>query len=344
MVMLHHVFDELRQLEQGISRQNLSPADVKMLDSGEIRVHSENFTLNPEAQKCLARLIRCPVEFFGAVPVDLRAVISNRLLGTAKLERICVTLMNDSEVIGFSDPKLIGLWGTEVLEATFDAIPEGVKTEFAELEARRFNLTSDVLELDVTTPRASVEVKVGDIVAAGISIYHSSSGMFATQISTYLHRLACKNGMLVPVCRNDKRLRIRRLDGLRFSKKEMLENIRRISQIAWDELDFKLQALAELTNNKVDAEAVLADLVKRMHLNKKVGQALRQALHEDELGVDESQLGVINALSRGATHYSGRNRNLRRRLMEASGVLSQEQVHRCPTCLSIIRGRTTANF
>ena len=339
---MSNVFDELQQLELGISRLDLSPSDIRMLDSGEIRIHSDKFTLNPEAQKCIARLVQCPVKFFESVPVDLRSGITNRLLPVSRVERISVTLLDNSEVVGFSDARLISLMGTEVLEAAFDMIPESVKTELEHLEVRRFRSSVDVLELDVTTPTASVELRVGDIAAAGISIYHSSSGASATQISTYLHRLVCTNGLLVPVCRNDERLRIRRLDKSRFSKKEMLENIRRISRIAWNNLDIKLQALAELSRNKVDPEAVLEDLVKRMHLNKKISQALREALQSDELGFDGSQLGVINALSRLATHHSGLNRMLRRRLMEASGILSQEEVHRCPTCLSIVRGRRVA--
>ena len=342
MITLNHVFDRLQQLEQGISRRNISPPEIQMLDSGEIRIASENFIVNTEAQKCIARLVHCPVKFFESVPVDLRAGITNRLLPMSNLERISITVLNNSEVVGFSDASLLSLSGTEILEAAFGVMPESFRTELDQLEVRRFRSASDILELDVTTPRASVELRVGDIAAAGISIYHSSSGAFAAQISTYLHRLACTNGLLVPVCRNDKRLRIRRLDSSLFSKTEMLANIRRISQIAWDELELKLHALAELSTNKVDPEAVLADLVKRMHLNKRISQALREALYEDELGFDGSQLGVINALSRVATHHLGLNRLLRRRLMEASGVLSQEEVHRCPTCLSIVRGRRAA--
>ena len=343
MVTLPRVFDEIRQLEQGISRLKAAPKEIQMPDSGEIQIHSQNFTLDSEAQKCLARFIQCPVGFFESVPVDLRAFITNRLLLTIKPEPIHLILLNDSQIIGFSDAKLISLCATEVLETVLAVIPENAQAELEKLSVRRLKLTPNALELDITTPRVSEEVCVGDIVAAGISIYHSSSGMFATQISTYLHRLACQNGMLVPVCRDDKRLRVRRLEGLKFSKKEMIENVRRIGQMAWEELSLKLQAFASLSNNRVDPEAVLADLVKRMHLNKKVSGALREALCEDELGRNETQMGVINALSRVATHYPGLNQGFRRRLMEASGVLSQEQVHRCPTCLSIIHGRG-ANF
>lgn len=342
MITLRHVSDELQQLEQVISRQDVSPSDIRMSESGEIRICSEDLALNPEARKGIASLAGCPVTFFESVPDDLRASIANRLLPSSRLERISVAILNGSEVIGFSDAKLISLIGTEVLEAAFDAMPNSIRTGLEQLEVRRFRSAADILELDVTTPRASTELRVGDIAAAGISISHSPSGAFATQISTYLHRLACANGLLIPVCRNDKRLRVRRLDRSRFSRDEMLENIRRISQIAWDELDLKLRAVAELSKNKVDPEAMLADLAKRMHLNRKISKALRDALYADELGFDTSQLGIINAISRVATHDSGLNQMLRRRLMEASGVLSQAEVHRCPVCLSVVRGRIAA--
>ena len=339
MNMLQDVFHEVQQLEHGISRQVVSPSEIRMLESGEIRIRSEDLALNPEARRGMARLTGCPITFFESVPDDLKASIANRLLPASRLDRISIAILNESEVIGFSDAKLLSLMGSEILEAAFDVIPEKVKTELDQLEVRRFKSTANILELDVTTSKASAELRVGDIAAAGISISHWPCDAFATQISTYLHRLVCANGLLVPICRNDKRLRVRRLDRSRFSKDEMLENIRHISQIAWDELDLKLQALAKLANNKVDPEAVLADLVKRMHLNKRVSQALRDAVYADELGSDISQLGVVNALSRVATHDSSLNQILRRRLMEVSGVLSQEQVHRCPVCLSIVRGK-----
>jgi len=86
----------------------------------------------------------------------------------------------------------------------------------------------------------------------------------------------------------------------------------------------------------------LEDLCEGMHLNKEVTQLVMAAFEEDELGVDDSQYGIINALSRLGTHNVDIEERIRLRLMEAAGVLSQEEVHRCPVCLSIIYGKKAA--
>jgi rubrerythrin len=342
MVTLEQVFDEFQQREKEITRLNLSPSEIKMLESGEMQINSENYSVNNDSQKCIANLAGCPVEFFKAVPVDLQSTIANRLLRISRVEKISISIHKEKEVIGFSNADLITLPGTEVLETAFDVMPDSSKSDLEQLVVRKFICGSDTLELDITTPRSSVEIKVGDIVSAGISIYHSSSGIFATQISTFLYRLVCTNGLLIPICQNDKRLKIRRLDISRFSKDDMLENIRRISKIAWEELDIKLQAFANLSKDNVDPEAILADLANRMHLNRKLTKALHDALYEDEFGFDSSRISSIHALSRVATHYPELNSMFRRRLMEASGILSQEKIHRCSKCGSIVYGREAA--
>ena len=351
--MAEHISTLMEQLtttESKLVEHYVAPHDLFMTETGKLRVDGQCLSLQPSAIQQLSRLISCPVEFYQKVPGDLRAHITNRLIkaqqwnGSSTFPEQFRVITLEESLVGISDAKLLNVSGTAVMGAIFDAIPDDMETDVTTLEVRRFQLNHESVAIDLTTPKATVQPRVDDIVAAGLSVSHSYTGLWATQISTYLHRLACKNGMLVPVCRNDRRLRIRRLDGSQFCQEKMLENIRHISQIAWSELDVKLQAFAGLCNNRVDPEAVLADLVKRMHLNRKVSQALRDALHEDELGFDDTQMGVINALSRVATHYPELNPIWRHRLMEASGVLSQQQVHRCPTCLSIIRGRRLPNF
>lgn len=137
MVTLHSVFEEVQQLENVIVRQDVSPSDIQMFESGEIRICSEGLALNPEARKGIARLAGCPVTFFESVPDDLRASIANRLLPSSKLEKISVAILNESEVIGFSDARLISLMGTEVLEVAFGVMPDSIRTELEQLEVRR---------------------------------------------------------------------------------------------------------------------------------------------------------------------------------------------------------------
>ena len=43
MVTLDDVFNEVQHLEYSISRQDASSSEIKMLESGEIRIHSEDY-------------------------------------------------------------------------------------------------------------------------------------------------------------------------------------------------------------------------------------------------------------------------------------------------------------
>ena len=104
----------------------------------------------------------------------------------------------------------------------------------------------------------------------------------------------------------------------------------------------KLKAFAELGNKKVNVRAVMDDLIKRMRLRDLVAKALRESSREDEFGFDETQMGIVNALSRLATHSPLLSPATQCRLTEAAGVLSQAHVHRCPKCFSVVY-RTNLN-
>jgi hypothetical protein len=335
MDTLNAVYNKLQQYEAQLRTQEVVAGDITMLETGKLRVNSEEYSMPPSAEDGLARLIRCPVTFFQAMPVDLRSIVVNRLiLDDRPTSRKLQVTLRGKQVLGFSDSKLLSLSGTEVLRTALSAMPDGMKEE--ELEVRDFQLNENKLNFEVTSKGAQFEASPGDLVAGGLSLHHSVSGQFATQITTFLYRLVCRNGLLVPVCRNDKRLRVRRLDGARFSKGDMLENLARISELAWQELSLKLEALAALGRKEVDPRAILENVIGRMRLNKKVADQLRAALLDDEKGYQENQLAVIHALSRIGTHSPELNEDLRRRLMTASGILSQREVHRCTKCMSII--------
>ncbi len=333
---LDEVIRELQQAEAQTQNCSARPADLELLDSGECQVHGDTFKLSPEGENALARLITCPNSFYQSVPFDLRATLTNRLLqepNRIRPEQIRVTV-RQNQITGLSDAKLLELPATAVLQTALDAMPAHTASD--DLEIRTFHLTDDTLSLEITSRQTALELRPGDLVSAGLAIYHSVNGSRATQVSTYMCRLVCRNGMLVPVCRDDTRLRVRRLDGSRFSRQEMLSNLHTICQLAWDQLSDKLQALRDLTAERINPEAILRDIIRRMRLSRNVSATLIQALRQDELGQDDSQMAVINALSRTGTHGTDLSQTLRRLLMEASGVLSQENVHRCPACLSII--------
>ncbi len=336
MTTLEDILCKVKEFEHQTHTKEVYARDLKLLDSGELQLHDDTFGFSPQGDAALAKLISCPGGFFQSVPSDLRATLTNRLLQEEeriRLQQIRV-IFKDNQIIGLSDAKLIELSGIEVLRTVLDAMPSAMASQ--DLEVRSFHITEDALTLKITSQKTATELRAGDLVSAGLSIRHSIAGSHATQVSTYLHRLVCTNGMLVPVCRDDRRLRVRRLDGCRFSKQEMFNNLHNICQLAWGQLSDKLQALRALTRERIDPVVILRDIVRRMRLSREVAAALHAALEQDELGYDESQMAVINALSRIGSHRTDLSQALRLLLMQAAGVLSQENVHRCPAGLAII--------
>ena len=70
----------------------------------------------------------------------------------------------------------------------------------AEMQGARFEscqLTEDFLYLKVVNPRLTAEVRVGDVVQAGVVITNSETGQGAVNIQPLIYRLECSNGMVV---------------------------------------------------------------------------------------------------------------------------------------------------
>lgn len=69
-----------------------------------------------------------------------------------------------------------------------------------EMPGARFescDLTADFMYIKVVNPRLTAEVRVGDVVQAGVIISNSETGQGAVNIQPLVYRLVCSNGMVV---------------------------------------------------------------------------------------------------------------------------------------------------
>lgn len=69
----------------------------------------------------------------------------------------------------------------------------------AECRIASCNVTESRFYVKATCPRLRTEVKVGDIVEGGVFIRNSEVGDGALQVTPFLHRLVCTNGMVTNV-------------------------------------------------------------------------------------------------------------------------------------------------
>ena len=118
MLTLNQVSASLFDFERETYTEDDSPTDLQLLQSGQLRLQSQKFRLTSEAKTSLSKLIQCPSSFFSSLPNDVRANLTNRLLGDENrvgLEKVRVTIKNNT-ITGFSNAYLLHLSGTEVLE------------------------------------------------------------------------------------------------------------------------------------------------------------------------------------------------------------------------------------
>lgn len=66
----------------------------------------------------------------------------------------------------------------------------------ARVEVKSCEVTERRLYVQVVTPRLEAEVKVGDVVQAGLVFKNSEVGWGAVSVATMLYRLICRNGMV----------------------------------------------------------------------------------------------------------------------------------------------------
>lgn len=248
--------------------------------------------------------------------------------------------VHDGQVVGFADASLVTLSNTQIIEAIGEVIDK-YSTHGAEA-----TLAGDTKpaawHLTLIFPSECVEPREGDIVQGGLTIKHSAAGLHGTQVRNYLHRLVCGNGSVAPICIDSKQLRIRRRREDEFADQHVIDKLRLVVDQGMREVKTKLEAVAGLAKEKVNAVETLNQIALKHRVRKKVTDRLLSALHEDEAGPvsgsEATMYDVWNAITRVTTHNPGDllRESVRERLSLFSGVYSQQAIHTCPVCKRIL--------
>ena len=185
-----------------------------------------------------------------------------------------------------------------------------------EMQGARFescSLTENYLYLKVVNPRLTGEVRLGDVVQAGIVISNSETGLGAVNVQPLVYRLACLNGMVV----NDASTRSRRnhvgrvnsteenfalysQETLEQDGKAFMMKLQDTVRAAVDEARFAkvLDTMRKSTEAKLDTTDIPA-LVKltgsNFSLTDAEGKGVLQHLLE---GADYTLYGLANAVTR----------------------------------------------
>lgn len=120
---------------------------------------------------------------------ELLDINVNRLFRAEPARRMVRTV--DGQVRAFLSDRYRRLDYIDLMEAIMPVLSEMPDVEFPSVE-----ITDSRLYIKAVTPRLQGEVKLGDIVQAGVVISDSEVGLGAISAAPMIYRLSCKNGMI----------------------------------------------------------------------------------------------------------------------------------------------------
>lgn len=178
------------------------------------------------------------------------------------------------------------------------------------VEIRSSAITERRMYIKATFATMELEVKKGDIVRAGVSISNSEVGMGAVNISPFIERLICTNGMV----RNDSKFSARHVGGrvsqgedvyallssetIKADDRAILLKVRDVVRASFDQVRFEafVETMKEATEQRIEGTVVetVKLLAKQNQMNEfEQGSILRNLIE----GGDLSRWGLVNAVT-----------------------------------------------
>jgi hypothetical protein len=241
--------------------------------------------------------------------------------------------LRGQQITGIGRPDLVLLTGSDLMEAVLD----GVGGREDDLEVSGLTFVDDSVRFELVTQRAQTEVRRGDPVYAGVSVAHSLTGEFATRVEGYVLRLRCLNGAVSRECVKPRHVhRSRRLSASRpGARDQQRKQISALAKDAMDRLNQRMVGLRRLTTERADLEHLGPNWLRRLRLSSdRLMPLLRQA-HAIE-GSENTAYGILNAITRVATHNTELPPNIRSTLARMGGLLAFGHSRLCSKCWSLV--------
>ena len=336
---LDAVLTQIREREAGVCRDQFPLSEIRV-ERDRLIAGDKEFRLSDEGLRQLCKRFCAPAPYLNSLSSKLRASILQEHFAEGRFADHKLTDKNsyirsrggDFLDLGRSD--LFSLDNASVVQAVRDGLGDN-----ATLEVQDFRLDDEFFRLDVASPQIATEVRRGDVLHGGVHVTHSQRDGQATQVMPYIVRLVCENGLVQRECLGVERgstPRTRRLPADRPEAKEMqLAQIRKLVAKSLSGLGKKLEAIGQLQDKKVQVNDALDRFLRQAHLfSRALVKQLLKAWTEE--GSEQTAFGVLNALTRVATHSPDLAPWQRQRLSRLAGVYAGQDVHLCPHCFSVI--------
>jgi hypothetical protein len=149
----------------------------------------QEYNLSDHAMQQMLGRLDFPVRFYDRLPVGLRYANVNWLVQNGAYDSdVMLRVQDDKKVRAMMSGRFEPFDHLELLE---------LLQPFADGAVIRWEHKDDmVLHLSMSYPSRSTEIKVGDIVEAGVHISNSETGVRSVTIAAYVYRLRCTNGVI----------------------------------------------------------------------------------------------------------------------------------------------------
>jgi hypothetical protein len=322
---------------EGLASERIPLSQLKV-EGKSVNANGREFRLGPEGYHRLCDRFGAPADYLQKLSPELRGgVLNYHLHGTGR-NRGKLTDANsrifhrDGVFIDLGRSDLHTLSGADVLQAVRD----GCGADAAAFEVHHLEMRDEAFRLDIVSPSVAIEVRPGDVIEAGLSVEHYYTGLRATTVMASIVRLLCANGLVQRECVGVRRTaRTRRLDtGQQNAENLQIEQIRHMVADTRQRLDAKLVAIKKLASERADQ----AQLEQFLHQARMHSRGLMDGLQNAWAaeGDERTAFGLLNALTRLATHDAGLSARQRAALARLAGIYANRNVHLCPHCFSML--------
>lgn len=329
----------LEEADAGLRIDRVHPGSIRVKDDG-LWADNQRFGLDGDGFVRLCDCVNAPSHYLAGLPSSI---------GTSAVQfhieqrDYCPPRHRDGQTaiisrggrflsMGRSD--LLNLTGSEVVTAAL----EGVGERYADLKVSDLRFNDESFTLEFISSREATEVRVGDGICAGLQVQHSRLGDLPTVILSFVYRLICRNGMVHRECTGARHTsRIRRLVGGTDAATEQLRTqIRRLSSERWTHAQRLLEPICRSSQEPIANP--LGVMERFLRSGRLFSANLLQWLQEAWAleGSEPTAFGVLNALTRVATHEMRLSQRQRRALAALAGIYARQSTHICPHCFSVL--------
>lgn len=305
--------------------------EIRVISEGErmaVQFGSTEVPATSDGMEQLASFVEFPRAFMNRLSPARRAQWMSELLAdnTANVS----VRYDDSGIHEVYKPGQVRLEPAQILDKAIGVMTEDA--QIVEWSIDSYELFFDVMVPDNFDRGIGGDPQVDDITHGGLRFFQNRKLNHAPQVNTFLYRLICTNGMMIP----ETGLTI---DARGATVEQVLAELEMAAERAFSQVEEQIEHFYGMRQQRIEGDltqAVLRTATDRglpdrtaMALSRRVPEML----NAEVLGHEPSMFDVVNLITNQANHPDMRRRRGPRRALELAGGSLVREVHdRCGTC------------